>query len=196
MARVPYLDREDLREADRSIFDRIASTRGAAEPDMPMPNSFRALLNSPGAAEAVGRLGEYVRFESPLDPVAREIAILSVARQTNSDYEWAHHESVARSVGVSDQVIESIRTGRAPMGIPAKDGIFAQAAYVECTDEADDRDVPVPGLVDGHLHRELGDHVAEGPITGHQGGRRGLDDYLGPCIGHKEAVPDLRHIAG
>ena len=128
MARVPYLDREDLREADRSIFDRIARPRGAAEPDVPMPNSFRALLNSPGAAEAVGRLGEYVRFESKLDPVAREIAILSVARQTNSDYEWAHHESVARSVGVSDQVIESIRTGRAPMGIPAKDGIFAQAA--------------------------------------------------------------------
>ena len=128
MANVPYVDREDLPEADRSIYDRIASTRGAAEPDVPMPNSFRALLNSPRAAEAVGRLGEYVRFESTLEPVAREIAILSVARQTNSDYEWAHHEPVARRVGVPDQVIESIRTGRAPMGIPAKDGIFAQAA--------------------------------------------------------------------
>ena len=128
MARVPYVDREDLREADRPIYDRIARTRGTAEPDVPMPNSFRSLLNSPGVAEAVGRLGEYLRFESPLDPVAREIAILSVARQTNSDYEWAHHEPVARRAGVSDEVIESIRSGRAPMGIPAKDGIFAQAA--------------------------------------------------------------------
>jgi 4-carboxymuconolactone decarboxylase len=128
MARVPYVDREELREADRSIYDRIAQTRGAVEPDTPMPNSFRALLNSPGAAEAVGRLGEYIRFESSLDPVAREIAILSVARHTNSDYEWAHHEPVARREGVTDEVIEAIRTGRAPMGIPAKDGIFAQAA--------------------------------------------------------------------
>ena len=128
MANVPYVDREDLREADRSIYDRIASTRGAAEPDVPMPNSFRALLNSAGDAEAVGRLGEYIRFESPLDPVAREIAILSVAQRTSNDYEWAHHEPIARRVGVPDQVIESIRTGRAPMGIPAKDGIFAQAA--------------------------------------------------------------------
>ena len=128
MARVPYIDREDLREADRSIYDRIARTRGTAEPEVPMPNSFRALLNSPGAAEALGMLGEHVRFESTLDPVAREIAILSVARQTDSDYEWAHHEPVARRVGVPDEVIESIRTGRAPMGIPAKDGIYAQAA--------------------------------------------------------------------
>lgn len=128
MARVPYIDREDLREPDRSIYDRIARTRGAAEPDVPMPSSFRALLNSPGAAEAVGRLGEYVRFESSLEPVAREIAILSVARQTSSDYVWAHHEPVARRVGVPDEVIESILTGRAPMGIPAKVGIFAQAA--------------------------------------------------------------------
>ncbi|MDP6716497.1 MAG: hypothetical protein QF368_17995, partial [SAR202 cluster bacterium] len=47
---------------------------------------------------------------------------------TNSDYEWAHHEPVAREVGVSDQVIEAIRTNRAPMGVPAKVGIFAQAA--------------------------------------------------------------------
>ncbi len=127
MARVPYLDRDDLAEDDRHIYDRIAETRGSVEPDTPMPNSFRALLNSPGAADAVGRLGEYLRFESTLDPVAREIAILSVAQQTNSAYEWAHHAPVARQVGVSEAVIESIRTGRAPMGIPAKDGIFAQA---------------------------------------------------------------------
>jgi 4-carboxymuconolactone decarboxylase len=128
LARVPYVDRENLPEADRPIYDRIARTRAAAEPDVPRPNSFRAPLNSPAAAEAVGGLGEHIRFGSTLDPVAREIAILSVARQTDSDYEWAHHEPVARRVGVNDQVIEAIRSGRAPMGIPAKDGIFAQAA--------------------------------------------------------------------
>ncbi len=128
MARVPYIDREDLAESDRLIFDRIAIPNGEAGTGSRMPNSRRALLNSPGAAEAVGRLGDYVRSESRLDPVAREIAILSVARQTDSDYEWANHEHSARQVGVTDQVIESIRTGRAPMGIPAKDGIYAQAA--------------------------------------------------------------------
>ncbi len=128
MARLPYLERDELDDYGCAVFDRIERTRGAAEPDIPMPNSFRALLNSPAAAEAAGGLGEYLRFHSSLEPTVREIAILSVARHTNSDYEWAHHEPIARSVGVRAEAIESIRTGRAPMGLPAKEGVFAQAA--------------------------------------------------------------------
>ena len=128
MARVQYVEREQLNEDDRRIFDRIAETRGGIEPDTPMPNSFRALMNSPKAAEAVGQLGEYLRLNTSLDPTVREIAIISVARHTNSDYEWAHHEPIARQVGVRPEVIESVRTGRAPMGLPAKEGVFAQAA--------------------------------------------------------------------
>ena len=128
MARLPYIDRGDLTDADSQIYDHIAETRGSIGPGVGMPNSFRMLLNSPKAAEAVGQLGEFLRFGTSLDPVVREIAILSVARHSNSDYEWAHHAPVARDVGVRPQVIESIRTDRAPMGLPAKEGIFAQAA--------------------------------------------------------------------
>ena len=128
MARVQYVERDQLDDEGSRIFDHIAETRGSIEPSAPMPNSFRALMNSPKAAEAVGQLGEYLRLHTTLDPVVREIAIISVARHTNSHYEWAHHEPIAREVGVRTQVIESIRTGRAPMGLPAKEGVFAQAA--------------------------------------------------------------------
>ena len=128
MARVQYIERDQLNEEGRRVFDHIAETRGSIEPNTPMPNSFRALMNSPKAAEAVGQLGEYLRLNTSLDPTVREIAIISVARHTNSDYEWAHHEPIAREVGVRPEVIESIRIGRAPMGLPAKEGVFAQAA--------------------------------------------------------------------
>lgn len=128
MARLPYVSREDLPADKRPIYDHIAETRGSVEPLTPVPHSFRVLLHSPEAAEAVARLGEYLRFNSALDPMVREIAILGTARELNSQYEWSHHEPVARQVGVRDQVIESIRTGRAPMGLPAKEGVFAQAA--------------------------------------------------------------------
>ena len=128
MARVGYVERDRLNDEGRRIYDHIAEVRGSIEPSAPMPNSFRVLMNSPKAAEAVGQLGEYLRLHTSLDPVVREIAIISVARHTNSDYEWAHHEPIAREVGVRPQVIESIRTGRAPMGLPAKEGVFAQAA--------------------------------------------------------------------
>lgn len=128
MARLPYVNRDMLTGKALDTYDRIAETRGSVEPDTPMPNSFRMLLNNPDAAAAVGQLGEYLRFNSSLDPTIREIAILSVAQQTCSGYEWAHHEPVARAVGVREVVIESIHAGRAPMGLPAKEGVFAQAA--------------------------------------------------------------------
>ena len=122
VARVPYISRSDLPEDKRHIFDHIAETRGSVD------HVFQALLNSPDVAEAVGGLGEYMRYKSPLDPKVREIAILSTARELQSDYEWAQHVPVARKAGVSEQVLDSIKSGRAPMGIPAKEGVFAQAA--------------------------------------------------------------------
>ena len=128
MARLPYISREDLPPDKHNIYDRIAQTRGGAGTPGEVPRAYQLLLNSPDAAGAVASLGEHVRFKSPLDPVIRETAILSTARQLNSQYEWAHHEPIARQVGVRDQVIESIRSGRAPMGLPAKEGVFAQAA--------------------------------------------------------------------
>ena len=124
MARLPYCSREDLPEDRRYIYDRIAETRGGHT----IPRPFQLLLSSPDATEAVAGLGEYLRFKSSLDPVVRETLILSTAREIHSQYEWAHHEPIARRVGVRDEVIESIRTGRAPMGLPAKEGVFAQAA--------------------------------------------------------------------
>ena len=60
--------------------------------------------------------------------MVRETVILTTAREMNVDYEWAHHVPVARQVGVREEVIDSIRSGRAPMGLPAKEGVFAQAA--------------------------------------------------------------------
>ena len=37
-------------------------------------------------------------------------------------------DGVARRVGVRDEVIEAIRSGKAPMGLPPKEGVFAQVA--------------------------------------------------------------------
>ena len=122
MTRLPYVSREDVPPDKRPIYDRIAESRGRVY------NVFQVLLNSPDAAEALSGLGEYLRYRSPLDPVTREVAILSTASELDSEYEWAQHESVAREVGVQDEVIESIRRGGAPTGLHAREGIIAQAA--------------------------------------------------------------------
>jgi len=128
MARLPYVSREDLSADKIHIYDRIAETRKGDIKAKGMPRIFQLLLNNPDATAPVAALGEYLRFSSNLDPVVREIAILSTAREMSSQYEWAHHEPIARQVGVRDEVIEAIRIKKAPMGLPPKEGVFVQLA--------------------------------------------------------------------
>ena len=127
MNRVPYLKREDLPESKHHIFDQIAKTRGRVS------HVFAALINNPDAAEAVTNVGEYIRYKSPLDPAIRETAILTTAKEMNNEYEWAQHEPVARKVGVRDEVIDSILSGKGAMGLPAKEGVFIPVSYTHLT---------------------------------------------------------------
>jgi alkylhydroperoxidase family enzyme len=95
MARVPYLDRDDLAPEHRDLLNRNI-------------NLFRALLHSPGAARSFHRLGQYIRFGSKLDPRLREMAILQVGYLARSPYEYSHHLKIGRDFGVSDDDIRAI----------------------------------------------------------------------------------------
>ncbi len=122
MARVPYVKHDELTASQLPIFDQISQTRGH------VPNLFAALLNNPEATKAVATVGEYIRYQSKLDPIIRETAILAAAKELQNDYEWSQHEPIARETGVRGEVIDSILSGKGPMGLPAKEGIFIQAA--------------------------------------------------------------------
>ena len=95
MARVRYLDREDL-PPEYQDMPRMKS------------NITRALANSPRGARHVAGIGMYLRHESTLDPRLRELAILQVGYSTGSEYEYAHHVDVALSFGVSEADIRAI----------------------------------------------------------------------------------------
>ena len=95
MARVPYLNKDDLEPADRVLLDRPA-------------NIFRALVNSPKGARAFARHGNYILSRSKLDPRLRELAIIQVGHSTNSPYEYSHHVEIGRQNGVSDDDIRAI----------------------------------------------------------------------------------------
>lgn len=97
MARVPYLDKEDL-APEYQDMPRMKS------------NITRALANSPRGARHKAGLGMYLRHESNLNPRLRELAILQVGYTTGSEYEYAHHVDVALSFGVSEADILAIAT--------------------------------------------------------------------------------------
>ncbi len=95
MARVPYLEKSDLPEADQDLLNRPIWL-------------FKALVNSPRAARAFAGLGGYIRYGSKLDPRLRELAILQVGWLTRSPYEWSHHIKLGHDFGVSDTDVQAL----------------------------------------------------------------------------------------
>jgi 4-carboxymuconolactone decarboxylase len=103
------LDKSQLPESEWSAFDAITESRGG------IVGPFPVLLNSPESARRVALLGHYLRFDSALPSVARELAILSAAREADCSFEWAAHVRLARQAGVREEAIEAIGQ-RAPAG--------------------------------------------------------------------------------
>ena len=84
--RMPLVEREDVPIDARPAYEHVAQSRGGR-----MANVFKALANSSGALEKVAAVGEFVRFQSTLEPRLRELVILTVAHKTRCVYEWTHH---------------------------------------------------------------------------------------------------------
>ena len=83
MPRLPHRTRADLPPEDQDLLARDI-------------NLMRIMSHSPGAARVFHALGRYIRYDSPLDPRLRELAILQVGWLARSDYEFSHHVKIGR----------------------------------------------------------------------------------------------------
>ena len=111
MSRLPQVTRESLSPEDQAHFDYVAGSRGEVR------GPFLILLNSPDVAERIAHVGTYIRFENTLPPALRELAILTVAREWNCQYEWTAHQPIAESEGARPEAIAAIRDRTAPEGL-------------------------------------------------------------------------------
>ncbi|MDA0366001.1 MAG: carboxymuconolactone decarboxylase family protein [Chloroflexi bacterium] len=110
MSRLPNMtDRTSVPEASREAFDAVAGNRGGA-----VSGPYGVLLHSPELAIRGSALSNYVRRESDLTPVQREIAILTTARRFDAAVMWAGHVHLGRDAGVREEVIDAIAYGRDP----------------------------------------------------------------------------------
>ena len=121
MARVPYVDREELDAEGQEIYDRIRRDRNSDKVGL----QFRALLNSPKVAGYLTSMGAELRFKSAMPENLKEFAIIVAAREWNSDIEWTAHAALAAKAGVSAASIEAIRTGKAYNALTADEQVIA-----------------------------------------------------------------------
>lgn len=122
MSRLRLITRKDFSEAQQTLFDHITKGKrgqvqpegGRLAPEGGLKGPFNAWFYCPALGDAVQRLGESVRFETSLQPVLRELAILTVASVWKSSYEWWGHERIARSVGLNEKVLMQLKKGESP----------------------------------------------------------------------------------
>ena len=88
--RMPLPARETMTPAQRAAAQALVDgpRKGVFGPFLP-------LLRSPVLLERVGKVGEYLRFESGLDARVRELATCAVARHVSNQFEWMMHAPLA-----------------------------------------------------------------------------------------------------
>ncbi|GES52051.1 alkylhydroperoxidase family enzyme [Rhizobium sp. ERR 922] len=85
-------------------------------------NVYRTMAHHPALLKAWAPLRQHIVKDNVLGPIRSEVVILRAAHRMGSAYEWAHHVSRARALGMSDARIRTLR------GTPeGEDGLITQA---------------------------------------------------------------------
>lgn len=109
MARLTTLELDEMTPEQRAVADAIvAGPRGG------LRGPFNAWLRSPELAEHGQRLGAYCRYGSSLPRNLSELAIILTGKHWTAQYEFYAHARLALEAGVSEAVVEAIRTGGTP----------------------------------------------------------------------------------
>ncbi len=107
--RMPPLDPAALSPAQRKAHDALVrGPRGKIE------GPFIPMLRSPAFMDRAQQVGAFIRYESVLPDVLRELAILVTARVWDQAVEWSIHAPIARKDGLSVAAIAALAEDRRP----------------------------------------------------------------------------------
>jgi 4-carboxymuconolactone decarboxylase len=122
--RLPLPAREQLDDVGQRIYDSLADPKGGTIRGLRGPGGI--LLHSPELSRLARPLNRYLRHEAGLGGRVRELAILTTARELDSQFEWAAHEPEALSEGISPEIIEVIKHRKDTSGLDEADAIVIE----------------------------------------------------------------------
>jgi 4-carboxymuconolactone decarboxylase len=123
MARLPNLNRDQLKPEDQQYYDAIADSRGGVR------GPYGVLLHSPDLAARVAHTGTYVRYNLDLPESLRETIILATAREIKSQYEFFAHARLARQAGLAEDTIQAIARGTVPQGLSGDEAMLVRYVH-------------------------------------------------------------------
>src|SRR5947208_7698365 len=110
--RMPPLPAGKMTDAQRKAADEMI-----AGPRKGVKGPFVPLLRSPELMDRLQKVGEYLRFQSSLDPRISELVMLAVSREWTQHFEWFVHVPLGRKAGISEDTIAALADGRRPSGM-------------------------------------------------------------------------------
>ena len=110
MPRLPELRPEEMSPEQKRVRDAVV-----AGPRGQLRGPLAVWLHCPELAARAQALGEYCRYGSSLPKHLSELAILVTARHWGAEFEWFAHRQHAFDAGLSEVVVEAIRTRRQPV---------------------------------------------------------------------------------
>jgi 4-carboxymuconolactone decarboxylase len=119
--RLPLPSREELSLAAAAIYDSLADPKGGSIRGLRGPGGIH--LHSPELSRHTRPLNHYLRQEADLGGRLRELAILTTARELDSQFEWTAHEPEALREGVSPEIIDTIKYRKDTGTLDAADAI-------------------------------------------------------------------------
>lgn len=165
--RFPVIDPAQMNKAQaKTMKALLAGPRGedagpAAMSRLLGGGPFNAWLRSPDLGDRLQKVGEYIRFNSSLEPRLNELAILVTARYWTSQYEWFAHLKFALAAGLSPKIAAALARNKRPAGMQEDE----KAVYDFCTEL--------------HRKKKVGDDVYARAVA--LFGEQGVMDLIGAC---------------
>ena len=123
--RMPPLAEDEMTEEQAASVAALVEARGYG-PRGP----WVLLLRSPEVMTRARAMGDYLRYNTSLEPRLSEFLILLTAREWTQQYEWYAHHDIALEAGISSEIVEAIADGRRPDGM-AEDHAVLYALFIE-----------------------------------------------------------------
>jgi len=121
-SRLPPLQRDSLDAEGKRVWDALGGARG-----MPKTGPAPVSMYSPGAAEPIQALNQYLR-KTVAGPRYFELSALLAAREFDQQYEWSGHEPAAVRAGLPQSVIDVVKFNKDVAGLPEKDATVIRLA--------------------------------------------------------------------